>query len=219
MKNINFELKKGEILGIIGSTGSGKTTLIDLMMGLLEPSQGNLKIDDSILTKENFQAWQKQISHVPQSIFLSDASIRQNIAFSIESAFIDNEKMINASKQAQIFDFIDSLPEKFETKIGENGVKLSGGQRQRIGLARAFYKNSKVIFFDEATSALDSVTENKVMNSINSLDSDITLIIIAHRISTLKVCDRLIRIENGELIEQGSYEYFKNLLEREAQYV
>ena len=202
-RNVNFRIKKGEKIGIIGKTGCGKSTLMDLLMGLLEPSEGYIKVDQEIIGQRNQKAWQKNIAHVPQFIFLTDASIRENIAFGILPEKIDMDRLIKSSSRAQLIDFINSLPQGFDTVIGERGVKLSGGQRQRIGIARALYKKASLIILDEATSSLDNETEQEVMDAIyNNLDKRITVLIVAHRLSTLKNCDRIIKLNSGILFEE-----------------
>ena len=204
LKNINLTINKGEKIGIVGTTGGGKSTFLDLLTGLLEPTQGRILIDGkNIFDKKNnnlLYKWRSIISYVPQFIYLSDDTIINNIAFAAEPNTIKKKKVSNSSKKAQIKEFIESLPMAYDTRVGERGVKLSGGQKQRIGIARALYKNSKVIVFDEATSALDSNTESSLIEALNNLQNELTIVMVAHRISTLKSCDRIIRIENGELI-------------------
>ncbi len=204
LKNINLTINKGEKIGIVGTTGGGKSTFLDLLTGLLEPSQGRILIDGkNIFDKNNnnlLYKWRSIISYVPQFIYLSDDTIINNIAFAAEPNNIKKKKVSNSSKKAQIKEFIESLPMTYDTRVGERGVKLSGGQKQRIGIARALYKNSKVIVFDEATSALDSNTESSLIEAVNNLQKELTIVMVAHRISTLKSCDRIIRLENGELI-------------------
>ena len=207
-ENINLEINKGDRVGIIGKTGSGKSTLADIIMGLLMPSKGNLIIDQNkIINKASSRdlfRWRLAISHVPQNIFLSDKTIAENIAFGIDFNNIDMYKVKKAAELAQLSKFIDSLKNKYYTKVGENGLKLSGGQRQRIGIARALYQNSQIIIFDEATSALDNKTELDVMNALGRLDKKFTIIIIAHRLSTIKKCNKLIKfLDKGiEIIEK-----------------
>jgi ATP-binding cassette, subfamily B, bacterial PglK len=205
LKNINLSFKKGEMIGFIGETGSGKSTLLDILMGLLTPTSGELLIDGVSITRENRKFWQEHISHVPQSIYLSDSTIQENIAFGIELKEIKEHKVIQAVQYAQIVEMIDSLKNKYKTYVGEQGVQLSGGQRQRIGIARALYKNSDVLIFDEATSALDNQTEKKIMQEISQLKDKKTLFIIAHRLTTLKQCDSIIRINTDHTIEQMNY--------------
>ena len=168
-------------------------------MSLLYSSEGQLIIDDMLINNENSRLWQNNISHVPQNIFLIDNSIKQNIALGVESHLIDDERVAWASKNACINEFIDNLPNKYETKVGERGVRLSGGQMQRIGIARALYKKANVIIFDEATSALDNQTESDIIKSIQNLDGDITLIIVAHRLTTLKNCDYIIELKDSKI--------------------
>ena len=195
LDNVNLTIKKGSIIGIVGKTGGGKSTLIDLIMGLLTPTSGVLMVDNVNITKENSRFWQKHIAHVPQNIFLSDASIKENIAFGIEYKLIDFDKVIECAKKAQLYDSILSWEHKFDTIVGERGVRLSGGQRQRIGIARALYRKSQLIVFDEATSALDETTEKEIIDAIDKLDKNLTIIIIAHRLSTLKNCSEIYSID------------------------
>lgn len=206
LNNMNFTVFKGERIGIIGETGSGKSTLVDLIMGLFPPTKGNMLIDKAKLTEENVKSWQANIAHVPQKIFLIDGSILENIAYGLEKDDIDINLVKKAAKQALANDFILKLPYGYETRVGENGILLSGGQRQRIGIARALYKESEVIILDEATSALDSKTESRIMNSINYLDSTKTILIIAHRLTTLKECSKIIKINDGRVEEIMKYD-------------
>ena len=206
VKNINFKINKGSRVGFIGSTGSGKSTLVDILMGLLTPNKGVVSIDDIRLSEKNINGWQSKICHVPQSVFLTDNTISENIAFGIDKELIDHERVKEAAMQAQISDFINNSLYGYDTIVGERGVKLSGGQRQRIAIARALYKDADVLVFDEATSALDISTEKLVMDSITSLNKKLTIIIIAHRITTLQNCDKIIEIENGEICYQGIYD-------------
>lgn len=210
LDGVNLTIKKGARIGFIGSTGSGKSTTLDLIMSLLEPTQGNFIVDGIPVTEERKYAWQKIIAHVPQNIFLSDSSIAENIAIGIQPELIDMERVQLAAEQSQLAKFVEELPEKYKTKVGERGVRLSGGQRQRIGIARALYKKAKVIIFDEATSALDSGTEKAVMNAIEGLNREVTILIIAHRLTTLQQCDIIVKLENGHIVDQGNYDYFNN---------
>lgn len=205
LKELNLFIPKGSRLGVMGATGSGKSTLLDIIMGLLTPAEGCLKIDDTVITEANRRSWQSTIAHVPQSIFLTDSTVAENIAFGIPLIDIDMDRVRHAADQAQIAEVIESWPEKYKTNVGERGIKLSGGQRQRIGIARALYKCAEVIVFDEATSALDSHTEDAVMTAIQNLGNDLTLIIIAHRLTTLNVCDQVIEIGNQGVLRKGSY--------------
>jgi ATP-binding cassette subfamily B protein len=193
--NLNLSICKGERVGIIGATGSGKSTLIDIIIGLHEPTSGYLKVDGVVINASNCKSWQSHIAYVPQFIFLADTTILQNIAFGIPLDKIDIVRVKHAAIQAQIYDFISGLKNGFNEIVGERGVKLSGGQRQRIGIARALYKKASLIIFDEATSALDEKTEVSVMNAIDGLDTELTLLIVAHRLSTLKKCSKIIDIE------------------------
>lgn len=210
LKNINLEIPKGSRVGLVGKTGSGKSTLIDIIMGFLTPSSGELVIDKFGIAESNVYGWQKHIAHVPQSIYLADASIEENIAFGIPKEDIRYEQVVAAAQMAQISEDIDLWPEKYKTNVGERGVRLSGGQRQRIGIARALYKKADVIVFDEATSALDSATEALVMRALEGLSKDLTILLVAHRISTLKVCDFIVELEVGEIKWVGSYKDYLN---------
>ena len=206
IKNLSLTIEKGSRIGIIGTTGSGKSTLLDIVMGLLQPVEGSLEIDGQTVTSENARSWQKHISHVPQYIYLSDSSIEENIAFGVAKNEIDHDRVKKAAQQAQVAETIEALPEKYKTFVGERGIRLSGGQRQRIGIARALYKQADVIIFDEATSALDNETEEAVMDAINELSKNLTLLIIAHRLTTLKNCKKIVELENGSIKKISSYE-------------
>ena len=206
LNGIDLTIFKGEKVGIIGETGSGKSTLVDLIMGLFPPTEGGILIDKKRLNQENMKSWQANIAHVPQKVYLIDGSVSENIAYGIEKDDINLNLVKKAAKQALADDFILKLPEKYETKVGEDGVLLSGGQRQRIGIARALYKESEVIILDEATSALDNQTERKIMNSINLLDRKKTILIIAHRLTTLKECSKIIKIKNGRVEKIMTYD-------------
>ena len=205
LDSLNFTIPRGSRVGIIGSTGSGKSTLLDILMGLLVPTSGCLKIDGKTVTQENHRSWQAHIAHVPQVIFLSDTSIAENIAFGLPMAQIDFDRVKLCARQAQIAETIESWDRGYSTSVGERGVRLSGGQRQRIGIARALYKRADVIIFDEATSALDNETETAVMRSINSLSPELTVILVAHRLSTLQNCTHIIEVVNGRIKRFGSY--------------
>jgi ATP-binding cassette subfamily B protein len=205
LKDLNFEILKGARVGLVGSTGSGKSTILDLIMGLLQAKTGKFCVDGVEITENNVKAWQKNISHVPQNIYLTDASIAENIAFGIPLNEIDMNKLRNSAAKAQIAEFIESKEAGYSTFIGERGVKLSGGQRQRLGIARALYKEAAVLLLDEATSALDNETEESVMDSIFELDKNLTVIIIAHRLSTVKRCDMIIELQDGKVMTQGNY--------------
>ena len=197
VKGLDFAIAKGAKVGLVGRTGSGKSTAMDLLMGLLEPSSGSIEIDGCRLDATTRRAWQRQIAHVPQHIFLADASIAENIAFGIEPAKIDRERVRQAAKSAAIASFIESLPQGYGTLAGERGVRLSGGQRQRIGIARALYKQATVLVFDEATSALDTETEAAVMDAVRDLPADLTVLIVAHRLTTVEYCDDIVSFDGA----------------------
>ncbi len=205
LSNLSLSLPKGGRIGFIGATGSGKSTLLDILMGLLQPTEGSLLIDEVVLSGVNRRAWQSHIAHVPQTIFLSDATIAENIAFGVPRDEVDLERVKIAAGQAQISGVIESWSAQYDTQVGERGIKLSGGQRQRIGIARALYKQADVIIFDEATSALDNETEQAVMQAIDGLGDHLTILIVAHRLTTLKNCTQIIELQNGELKRIGSY--------------
>jgi ABC-type multidrug transport system fused ATPase/permease subunit len=211
IKDLNLTIKKGSRTGFIGITGSGKSTLLDIIMGLLQPTDGSLIIDGQLISLGNCRAWQAHIAHVPQAIFLADNSIAENIAFGVPKDKIDFERVRKAAKQAQIADSIASWPKQYETFVGERGVRLSGGQRQRIGIARALYKEADVIIFDEATSALDNETEQAVMHAIEGLSQDLTVLIIAHRLTTLKKCTQIVELGEGGIKRVGTYNDIVNL--------
>lgn len=206
IKNVSLDIPKGARVGFIGKTGSGKSTAMDLVMGLLQPTKGTIRIDGEALTSATTPAWQTQIAHVPQAIYLSDTTVIENIAFGVPRGEIDEARAREAARQADIADFIEEQPDGYDALIGERGVRLSGGQRQRIGVARALYKRSTLLVFDEATSALDDATEASVMGSIDRLGRDLTVLMIAHRLTTLRNCDVIYRLERGEVVQQGRYE-------------
>lgn len=201
----NFIIKHNSILGITGPSGSGKSTLSNIILGLIPLKEGKIYIDDEQINNNEIHKWHNLIGYVPQSIYLSDDSIKNNIAFGLNDDLINEEQLINAAKTAEIYDFIMSLPNKFNTNVGEKGIKLSGGQIQRIGIARALYNNPEVLIFDEATSSLDSNTEKQIMESIQTISINKTIVIIAHRLNTLANCDNIIILENGEIIKEGKY--------------
>jgi ABC-type multidrug transport system fused ATPase/permease subunit len=206
LRNLDLVIAKGSRIGFIGVTGSGKSTLLDMIMGLLEPTEGTIEIDGQPITPGNHREWQSHIAHVPQAIFLADSTIEENIAFGVSKEKIDSKRVRSAAKEAQMADIIESWPNKYDTFVGERGVRLSGGQRQRIGIARALYKQADVIIFDEATSSLDNQTENAVMNAIDSLNKDLTLLIIAHRLTTLSNCDQILQLSGGKVTRTASYQ-------------
>ena len=208
--DLNITIPKGSRIGFVGSTGSGKSTLLDIVMGLLQPTLGELEIDGQAISPSNQRAWQAHIAHVPQAIYLADSTIEENIAFGVAKSEIDAQRVRIAAHQAQIADTIESWPNQYQTFVGERGIRLSGGQRQRIGIARALYKRADVIIFDEATSALDNETEQAVMQSIEGLGDGITLLIIAHRLTTLKNCSKIVEFGGGGIKRVGSYEDIVN---------
>ena len=208
LKNINLKIEAFKKIGIVGTTGSGKTTMIDIILGLLEANDGILSVDNNPIDKNNRRSWQKSIGYVPQEIYLSDSSVESNIAFGQDPKHIDKESLENAAKIANLHDFIiNQLPEKYKTSLGERGIRLSGGQRQRIGIARALYRKPQILIMDEGTSALDNLTEKEVMDALNNLGNEITTILVAHRLSTVKNCDNIFLLEKGKLIAEGNYEH------------
>ena len=209
LSNINIKISSGEAVGFVGQSGSGKSTLIDIMLGLLEPQNGSILINGQ--TIENVkQFWQKQIGYIPQTIFLMDDSLRRNIAIGIADNEIDELAIVEALKSAQLEEFVASLPEGIDTVVGERGVRLSGGQRQRIGIARALYHRPSVLVLDEATSSLDTETEHGVMQAVQALQGDKTVIIVAHRLSTVEYCDRLYRLDAGRIVDEGTFDEVMN---------
>lgn len=204
LNGLSFEIRKGERVGFIGTTGSGKSTTIDLLMGLLEPNSGKVLVNNiDINSKQdpaNLFAWRAAIAHVPQTIYLADRSIAENIAFGVDPKLIDIKRVKEAARQAQIAEFIESSPQGYKTFVGERGIRLSGGQRQRIGIARALYKQASVLIFDEATSALDNTTEAALMDAIEGLSRELTIVMIAHRLTTVERCDRVIELSNGSVL-------------------
>ncbi|OOG44800.1 ABC transporter ATP-binding protein [Polaromonas sp. A23] len=210
LKDIGLTIEKGSRVGFIGATGSGKSTLLDVVMGLLEPAFGSIEVDGQKLTAANSRNWQAHIAHVPQAIFLADNSIEENIAFGQPKDQIDHERVRFAAQQAQIAGLIETWPRGYETSVGERGVRLSGGQRQRIGIARALYRRADVIIFDEATSALDNETELAVMQAIEGLSETLTILIIAHRLTTLRNCSLIVELGNGGITRTGTYQEIVN---------
>jgi ATP-binding cassette, subfamily B, bacterial PglK len=205
VRELAFEIPKNASIGLVGPTGAGKSTVLDLALGLLEPTSGRIAVDGAALGTHNHAQWRRSIGYVPQAIYLSDDSVARNIAFGIEDREIDLEAVASAARLAQIDDFIRGLPDGYRTKVGERGVRLSGGQRQRIGIARALYHRPQLLVFDEATSALDSVTEATIVEELAALAGRVTLLIVAHRITTVKNCDFILLLENGVIADRGSY--------------
>jgi ABC-type multidrug transport system fused ATPase/permease subunit len=205
LHDVDLAIPRGTKLALIGKTGSGKSTLVDILMGLLEPTSGSITVDGVAPTGKAMLAWQAQIAHVPQAIFLADTTIERNIAFAAAEGQVDHDRVRVAAKLAQVHDFIEALPEGYETFVGERGIRLSGGQRQRLGIARALYKRASVLILDEATSALDRETEAAVMAGLAEADEAVTIVMIAHRLSTVASCDTIVRLDGGRIVETGSY--------------
>jgi ATP-binding cassette subfamily B protein len=210
LRGINLSVPRGSRLGIIGATGSGKSTLIDLLMGLLRPTEGLIEIDGASIAGQNVRSWQAHVAHVPQNIFLADTTIEKNIAFGVPAASINVEAVRFAAEQAQLAATIEAWPDQYKTMVGERGMRLSGGQRQRIGIARALYKSADVLIFDEATSALDNETEHALMDAVASLGETVTIVMIAHRLTSLRECDSVVEIEEGKIRRIGTYEEMTN---------
>jgi ATP-binding cassette, subfamily B, bacterial PglK len=215
LDELNFTIPKGSRVGLVGRTGSGKSTTLDLLMGLLQPTEGEVLVDGASLGGARAGSWQRILAHVPQSIYLADTTIAQNIAFGILPDEIDMARVHEVAQCAQVAEFIESRSEGYETIVGERGVRLSGGQRQRIGIARALYKRASILVFDEATSALDNTTEQSVMRTIEGLGRDLTIILIAHRLTTVRHCDTIIELEHGRVVAQAPY---AELLERSSSF-
>ena len=209
LEDINISISAKSTIGFVGPSGSGKSTTIDIILGLLEPQKGTLEVDGKVITGDNLRSWQRTIGYVPQQIYLIDDTIAANIAFGLDEKEIKQDWVEKACRNANLEEFINELPKKYNTIIGEGGIRLSGGQRQRIGIARALYHNPRVLVLDEATSALDNETEQAVMNAVNKLGKDITIILIAHRLNTVENCDIIFKLEKGRVVFQGS---FKELL-------
>lgn len=206
LQNVNIHIPVNQVIGIVGTSGAGKSTIIDLLLGLIEPGQGELMVDDLKITRELLQSWQSMLGYVPQSIFLADASIQENIAFGIPSDEIDSELVQRALKLSHLDELVKELPDGMDTIAGERGVQLSGGQRQRIGIARALYHNAEVLIFDEATSALDGITEKLIMDAIHDFSVNKTIVLIAHRLKTVKKCDTIYLLDKGQVIDSGTFE-------------
>jgi len=215
LEDINISISAKSTIGFVGPSGSGKSTTIDIILGLLEPQKGTLEVDGKVITGDNLRSWQRTIGYVPQQIYLIDDTIAANIAFGLDEKEIKQDWVEKACRNANLEEFINELPKKYNTIIGEGGIRLSGGQRQRIGIARALYHNPRVLVLDEATSALDNETEQLVMNAVNNLGKDITIILIAHRLNTVENCDVIFKLEKGRVVFQGS---FKELLNHEKKF-
>jgi ABC-type branched-subunit amino acid transport system ATPase component len=207
LNKVSLSILRNQSIGLVGRTGSGKTTLVDLILGLFPPTQGLISIDGINLNASNDRNWRKCVGYVPQNVFLTNASITHNIAFGVPEQFIDKSAVFHAAKMAQAEEFINKLPDGYDTIVGERGIKLSGGQRQRLGIARALYHKPSVLVFDEATSALDGLTEDAVMEAIKTLSAERTIILIAHRLRTVQACDRIIMLEAGSIIADGNYDH------------
>ena len=207
LKNISINISAKTTVGIVGATGCGKTTTVDILLGLLEPVGGTLEVDGQVISKNNIRAWQRCVGYVPQNIYLADDTVASNIALGQNPKDLNKEALEKASKIANLHDFvINELPQQYQTTIGERGVRLSGGQRQRIGIARALYHDPKVLILDEATNSLDGQTEQAVMEAVNKLSKDITIILIAHRLNTLNNCEVIFKLENGIVKDVGTLE-------------
>jgi ABC-type multidrug transport system fused ATPase/permease subunit len=198
-------IRSGESVGIVGESGSGKSTLVDLLIGILNPQSGSILVNGRDIATDR-RYWQDRIGYVPQHVYLMDTTIRRNVAFGLPEKSINNQDVERALRLANLWDFVQSLPKGLDTMVGERGVRLSGGQRQRLGIARALYANPEVIVLDEATSALDTETEKEIVDSFNEIAKDHTLIVVAHRTSTLAHCSRLIRLEKGRIVQEGTFE-------------
>jgi ABC-type multidrug transport system fused ATPase/permease subunit len=204
LKNLSLKIRNGESIGLIGPSGSGKTTLVDVLLGLLEPQKGEVYYN-GIPLKDSLSEWRSQIAYLPQQVFLIDATLRQNVALGMEDKEIDDLQVKKALHQSRLDDLVEQLPQGVETLLGERGIRLSGGQRQRVALARAFYYGRKVLVMDEATSSLDNETELEIVEEIKHLKGKISMIVIAHRLTTVQDCDQIYKLKNGQIVDSGDY--------------
>lgn len=206
LSDVSLRIPQNQSIGLVGRTGSGKTTLADVILGLYPPDSGSIAVDGVQLIERNERAWRKRVGYVPQTVFLTNASVTRNIALGIPENQIDHEAVLRSARMAQADEFIQTMPDGYDTVVGERGVKLSGGQRQRLGIARALYHNPDVLVFDEATSALDGMTEDAVMQAVQTLSAERTMILIAHRLRTVQACDRIVMLDSGRIVADGSYD-------------
>jgi HlyD family secretion protein len=206
LRDLTMTIGVNQAIGLVGASGSGKSTVIDILLGLIHPETGELMIDGSPVKKQQLRAWQNSLGFVPQSIFLADSSIRENIAFGLPPELVDEEKVQRAATMAHLDELLAELPDGLRTRVGERGVQLSGGQRQRIGIARALYHDADVLILDEATSALDGVTEKLIMDAIHDFSGKKTIIMIAHRLTTVKQCDAIFMMAQGEVVDSGTFD-------------
>jgi ABC-type multidrug transport system fused ATPase/permease subunit len=207
LRGLDLTIEANTTIGIVGGTGAGKTTLVDIMLGLLDPAEGVMRVDGEPITPETRRAWQKTLGYVPQTIFLSDGTVAENIAFGLPPDRIDHAAVERAARVAALHDFVTTeLPEGYNTRVGERGVRLSGGQRQRVGIARALYHDPAMLILDEATSALDNLTERAVMEAVHNITGQKTIVMIAHRLSTVRNCDRIFLLRNGRVAASGRFE-------------
>ena len=207
---MNFTIKAKTSIGLIGPSGAGKSTMVDVLLGLLIPEQGSITMDGEDIQKLGIE-WNRNVGYVPQSVYLTDSSIRKNIAFGIPEGQIDDARVWNALEMAQLSEFVKKLPNGLETQVGDRGIKFSGGQRQRVAIARALYMNPDILILDEATAALDNETEHSLMDAIESLQGKKTLVIVAHRLTTIRNCDHIYEVVEGKIIERDKAEVFSEL--------
>jgi HlyD family secretion protein len=210
LNGINISIPSGKVVGLVGPSGSGKSTIVDVILGLITPSEGEILLDGKNLTNQNKRSWQNNLGFVAQRIFLADSTIRENIAFGLAEDQIDDSRVASAASMAQLDEMLDNLPNRLETIVGERGIQLSGGQCQRIGIARALYHDAEVLIMDEATSSLDGISEKKIMQAIHDLSGQKTIILIAHRLNTVKSCDTIYILDNGKVVDEGSYQDLVN---------